>query len=99
MIFLRISRNFQSLLFWEIKEKERTFCAEAPGRSFLLAETPLAGVEAGERRAAGFRHLGRPAAGGRISAPGAAGGEGEHGEKHKGGERNLLMALVGRGAA
>ena len=27
-------------------------------------------------------------------APGAAGGEGEHGEKHKGGERNLLMALV-----
>ena len=66
LIFLRISRNFQSLLFWEIKEKERTFCAEAPGRSFLLAETPLAGVEAGERRAAGFRHLGRPAARGNM---------------------------------
>ena len=39
------------------------------------------------------------AAGGGIPAFGAAGGEGEHGEKHKGGERNLLMALVGRGAA
>ena len=69
----------------ETKEKERTFCAEAPGRSYLLADRPLAG------------HQSR--GGGRIPAPAAAGGEGEHGEKQESGERNLGVALVGRGAA
>ena len=39
------------------------------------------------------------AAGSRIPAPAAAGGEGEHGEKQESDERNLGVALVGRGAA
>jgi len=30
------------LLFWETKEKERTFCAEAPGRIYFFTDTPLA---------------------------------------------------------
>ena len=38
-------------------------------------------------------------AGGGIPAFGVTGGEGEHGEKQESGERNLGVALVGRGAA
>ena len=71
MIFLRISRHFQSLLFWETKEKERTFCAEAPGRLFLLADRPLAGLQSrggGGRRDSGVgAHRGRGESGGKAS--------------------------------
>ena len=85
--FYEFISNLQACWFGKGKEKMISICAKAPGRSFLLAERPLAGVWS------------RGAAGGRIPAPGAAGGEGEHGEKQEGGARNLVVALVGRGAA
>ena len=87
MIFLQISRHFQNLLFWETKEKERTFCAEAPGRHVLLADRPLAGLQS------------RGAAGGGIPAWGLTGGVGKVGEKRHGAERNPRVGSVGRGMA
>ena len=36
--------TFSKFAVLETKEKERTFCAEAPGRNVFLADTPLAGV-------------------------------------------------------
>jgi len=69
------------------KEKERTFCAEAPGRHVLLADRPLAGLQS------------RGAAGGGIPAWGLTGGVGKVGEKRHGVERNPRVGSVGRGTA
>ena len=72
------------MLFWEIKEKERTFCAEAPGLLSPSHRGSLAGLE------------NRGGTGGRNPAWGLTGGGEEVGEKQEEGERDLGVSLVGR---
>ena len=69
------------------KEKGFLFAQRPLEEAFFSRIGPWPDLEAGE------------AAVSRIPAPAAAGGEGEHGEKLESGERNLGVALVGRGAA
>ena len=86
-IFLRISRHFQICCFGKQKKKKELFAQRPLEESISSQIRPWPDLGVGE------------AAGSRIPAPAAAGGEGEHGEKLESGERNLGVALVGRGAA
>ena len=75
------------MLFWKQKKKKELF-AQRPLEEVIFSQIgPWPDIREGE------------AAGNRIPVPAAAGGEGEHGEKQESGERNLGVALVGRGAA
>jgi len=69
------------------KEKEFLFAQRPLEDIFFSRIGPWPDIRIGE------------AAASRIPAPAAAGGEGESGEEHEGGERNLLVALVGLGVA
>ena len=42
--FLRIYIDFTSSQLWKTKRKKFSFCTEAPGRIYFLADKPLAGL-------------------------------------------------------
>jgi hypothetical protein len=69
MIFLRISRNFQSLLFWETKEKKKENLHLGPWTSFFfLPRVPgwFEKQKRGGRRDSGVgAHRGRGRSGGK----------------------------------
>ena len=69
------------------KEKEFLFAQRPLEDIFFSRIGPWPDIRTGE------------AAARRIPAPAAAGGKGESGEEHEGGESNLGMASVGRGTA